>query len=294
MKTEKNLPARAMHGPAAILAVLLTTALWVTQLGIICMHALTSENLHMRVALDDSAITMQMKRIEEKTALIAKEYGFDPERVTASISREQIEELDRQVVRWWTGILATGEILDPPVFHADLEKTLTEDTEFVKELNELAINSTIESVESRMDEGVRSTAVLFRDQLLSAGLHKGERMVDFPEMAELLHKLPGLGGAVCLLLAGGIALILSRKIQLAGQYIGGALSGCGLLMLITLLLFRMLNLSASIGEASLALQAQYNHLMRIVSFEVIGAAVLLMLIGGLGMALAAKTKRMTE
>ena len=294
MMAKKNLPSRVWHGSAALLAVILTATLWVTQFVFFFTHTVSSQSLHMRVALDDSALKIQMEQIAENTIPIAKEYGFDPDPVIASITREQIEELDKQAVIWWTGILSAGEIKDPPEFHADLEKALTADAGFVNRLNELTVNSTIESVESRMDKVVRESAVLFRDQLLSAGLHKAEGIVNFNEIADLLHKMPLLGGAVCLLISGFIALMLSRKIQLAWQYVGGALSGCGLLMLCTLLLFRLLNLSVSIGEASTALQAQYNHMMRIISLEVIGAAALLMLLGGLGMARAVLCRRMAE
>ena len=47
----------------------------------------------------------------------------------------------------------------------------------------------------------------------------------------------------------------------------------------------------AIGEASAALQAQYIHLARIITLETIGGAVFLMIVGGLLMTWAVKTRR---
>ena len=155
----------------------------------------------------------------------------------------------------------------------------------------MQINGRVESVQTRVDDMVRKSGVLFRDQLMKAVIQKAGGRFDLREATALLKLLPWLGGAACLLLAGLIALMMSRKIQTAGQYIGGSLSACGLLMIGTLLLFRQLNLDRSIGEASLALQTQYLHLARIIRAEVIGGAIVLLILGGVAMAGAAKARR---
>ena len=291
MKKNQNLPAGAWHVPAAILAVLLTAALWAAQLGLVGIQIMTSRGLHERVALNGAQIDAQMTRIAEGLEPIAREYGFSPEPVFAAVSREQVIEMDRQVVEWWTGLLSTGELKEAPVFQADLQNVLEADEGFLSGLNPLAVSSTIESVETRVAGMVRKTGVLFRDKLMSAAFQRAEGMVNLPRILELLKAAPAICGLAALLLAGIIALMMSRKIQTAGQYIGGALSACGLLMLLTLLLIRMLNLREMLSEASQAMLAQYAHLARIITFETAGGAAALMILGGLAMAWSVRARR---
>ena len=290
-KQRKNLPARGWHVPAAVLAVLLTVALWATQLGLVGIQIMTDTGLHERVALDAAAVDIQMARIREGIGEIAEEFGFREEPVAALITRTQVEDMDRRIVAWWTGFMNTGEIEEAPAFHAGLEATLEADTDFTGKLNALAVHNTIESVESRVNDMVRKTGILFREQLVEAGIRRVESRVSLSKIIELVKKLPALGGAFSLLAAGLIAAMMSRKIQMAGRYIGGAMSGCGLLMLATLALVRASGFGSVIGEASEALYGQYSHLARIISLEVIGGAALLMVLGGLGMALAVRARR---
>ena len=290
-KKKKNLPAAAWHIPAALVAVILTACLWATQLGIFGLQATTSVRLHEKVALDENTVQSQMDRIAKNMAPIAEEYGFDAEKVTAAIPRGQVEEMDRQVVQWWTGIFSTGEMEDVPGFHAELGEVLRADAGFTAGLNEMQINGRVESVQTRVDDMVRKSGVLYRDQLMKAVIQKAGGRFDLREATALLKLLPWLGGAACLLMAGLIALMMSRKIQTAGQYIGGSLSACGLLMIGTLLLVRQLNLESLLGEASLALQAQYLHLARILRAEVIGSAIVLLILGGAAMAAAVRARR---
>ena len=290
-QTKKIMPARGGHILAAALAVLLTLSLWATQLGAVGLWGMTSRKLHERVALDKGAVDSQMARIAAEIASIGAKNGFDPAPVIGAVTRESVEELDRQVVAWWTGFGATGTLEEAPTYHMDLKETLEKDAGFIGALEAVTVNSTIEGIESRVDNAVRASAVMVRDELITGGMKRVEGRINLPRALEILRKLPALGGAASLLMAGLIALILSRKIQLAGQYIGGALSGCGLLMLLTLGLLKALGLGASIGEASAALQAQYLHLARIITLETIGVAALMMIVGGLLMAWAAKTRR---
>ncbi len=290
-KMRKNMPAKGWNIPAAILAVLLTMALWATQLGAVSLWVVSSQRLHERVALSQESIDHQMTRIEAEISAIGEIHHFDPAPVTAAVTRESVELLNRQTVAWWTGFGATGELQDPPTYHADLKENLMKDQGFMQGLEETTINSTIEQIEARVDEAVRKSVVMVRDELIQGGLQRVTDRVDIPKILEIIRKLPGLGAAASLLLAGLIALMMSRRIQVAGQFIGGALSGCGLLMLLTLGLLKALHLEACIGEASAALQAQYHHLARILTMETIGLAALLMIVGGLLMAWAARTMR---
>ncbi|MBR2823959.1 MAG: hypothetical protein IKE24_09760 [Clostridia bacterium] len=288
---KKNLPARGWNIPAAALALILTAALWVTLMGAAGLWTVSSPRLYERVALAQEAVDSQMTRIAAEIAAIGERNGFDPSPVAAAVSRESVEDLNRQVIAWWTGFAGTGELGDAPSCHYDLKEILEKDEGFMASLEEMTVNSTVERVETQVDRAVRKSAVMFRDELIQGGMKRVAGRVDLPEIMEILRRLPLLGGAVSLLLAGLIALLLSRRIQLAGQYIGGALSGCGLLTLLSLGLIRALNPGEPIGEASAALQALYLRLERILTLESIGAAAFLMIVGGLLMAWADRTRR---
>ena len=75
-----------------------------------------------------------------------------------------------------------------------------------------------------------------------------------PRLLWKLPRLPRLLGICCGLLAGFIALIMSRRILTAGQYIGGAFGGAGLLMLGMIPLMRSLRLREMVAEASRGVQ----------------------------------------
>ena len=103
-----------------------------------------------------------------------------------------------------------------------------------------------------------------------------------------LGKVPLAALAAALLFAGLIALCMSRRLQTAGHFIGGAMAAAGLLTALTLLPVKMLNLRGMLAEASGALTAQSAHLERILTLESLGCAVLLIIAGVLLMLLAKK------
>ena len=288
---KKNLPARGWKIPAAVCALLLTVTLFLTQAGLIGIHVLTSRSLHERVALTDETIDTQMTRIGAAIDALAEEYGFKAEPVKAAVNREEIRELNRQTVGWWTGVTANGEAGELPSWYPSLADTLNADADFIASLNPMTVNSTIQSIESRVGQAGRKSVVLFRDEILNALLGRVKGRVDLPEMMGIIRILPLTGALVSLLLMGLIALMLSRRIPLSGQYIGGAFSACGLLMILEWVLVKTMNLRGMIGEASTALMNQYVHLARILTLEVLGGAVLMMVLGGLCMAWAEKSRR---
>ena len=287
----KTMPSRGWNVPVAICALLLTAALFLTQAGLMGVHVTTSRGLHERVALADDTVSTEMERIAAEIDVLAAEYGFDAEPVKNAISREEILELNRQAVDWWTGIFTGGNAGDLPGWQPSLSEVLNADADFVASLNPLAVNSTVQSIETKIGAAGRKSAILYRDEILKSLLGRVNGRINLPEAMEILRKLPLIGGLFSLLLMGLIALMLSRKIQLSGQYIGGAFCACGLLMILEWILIRTMNLRSMIGEASEALMNQYVHLARILTLELLGGAVLMIVLGCLGMAWAEKCRR---
>ena len=288
-ETRKKLPGKGSSILAALLAAVLTVSLLAAVLSILGIYALTSEDLHIRSALSKEAVALQMERIRKNVTGIGTEYGFDPEEIIRSITRESVEDLDRSVVAWWTGFSRKAELTEKPVYSLDgAEDLLRADQKFMESLDPMTEHLTIENITRKIGEKVVGSAVLFRDTLLSAGIEIAGKSVNLQEILTVMGRVPRIAGALSLLLAGLIALVMSRRILTAGHYIGGALSACSLLVLLSLILIHGLNLGGMIREASAILSAQFEHLAGELRLEWIGTAVALMAAGAVLMILARK------
>lgn len=284
-----RLPSLGARIPAAVFALLLTGAIWAAVLSLLGIQLLTSRGLHERAALAGDAVELQMTRIENGFRELADEFGFEPETLISLVSREKMENLDREVVRWWTESVATGRIGEKPTVPLEgAEEALKADSRLSASVEPLLLPTTAEKITARAGRIVWKSAVHVRDDLLTAGVQIAGRQINLPEAAELLGKVPLAALAAALLFAGLIALCMSRRLQTAGHFIGGAMAAAGLLTALTLLPVRMLNLRGMLAEASGALTAQSAHLERILTLESLGCAALLIIAGVLLMLLAKK------
>ena len=287
-KKKNKLPAGWVRIPAAVLALLLTMCLFGTQLSLMGLQVMTSAGLHRRAALAADVVDLQTERIARDVKKLAAEHGFDPEPILAAITRDEVEQMDRDVVDWWTGGMAEGKLGEEPVFDsAGIEKALRADRDYMSGLDPLLAENTLSRVAGDIGDRVRGSAVLFRDMLVEAGARIVGERVNLPQAVALLRKVPLALGLAGLLLAGLIALLMSRRIGTAGQFIGGALAACGLLAALMLLIMKMLNLRGMIAEASALLEAQYAHLAGDVTLEALGIA-LALIACGVGLMLIAR------
>ncbi len=291
-KKSRKLPWRGTAVPAAICALLLTVCLLGAGFGLLAVQVTTSRELHERGALAEEAVNAQMDRIERDIRKLAEEEGFDAEKLLSLIGRERVEQMDREIIAWWTGFAATGKLEQEPEFSLEEgRKILLEDETWIAKGNAMMAESRSIDVIRRAEKAVRKSGMQFRDLLLKAAERLAGDRVNLPRAAGLIRSLPGLCGAAALLLAGLIALVRSRRIQTAGQYIGGALSAAGLLSLLTLALIRGLGIRGMIAEASPQLEAQYARLAGTLTAEVLAGAAVLLILGGLCIALARKEYR---
>ncbi len=259
----RNLPGRGARMLSAVFALLLTGLLALTVLTAGGLRLLTDPEIHLRSALAQDAMDLQMARIEEKLGAIAEEYGLAPETLKALVTREDVEKLNESVVRWWTGAVVSGKLEARPAFHLEgAEEALRADEAWIAGMNPLTVNNAIYAVVGKAERAVADSAVLFRDMLVKTGIELAGRRINLEEVMGLLPRLPRLLGICCGLLAGFIALIMSRRILTAGQYIGGAFGGAGLLMLGMIPLMRSLRLREMVAEASELLAVQFTHLTR--------------------------------
>ena len=287
--TSQRMPAWWVHFPAAVCALLLTALLFGTFLGSLGLQVMTSRNLHERNALARDVVDQQMVRIGEDVNRLAAEYGFDPQDILPLIDRESVENLDREVVKWWTEFAATGRLAEEPYYVlTGADETLKADRGFTEQLESMKVLTTVDEIISRVNNAVQKSAMLFRALLVETVIRFAGERFNLTEIMKLLRLIPLITGMGSLTAAGLIALLMSRKIQTAGQYIGGAMTAAGLLTLLTLLLAKLLGIRQMISEASAALERQYAYLARTLTLEMIAGAVLLLLLGWLLMMMARK------
>lgn len=288
-KIKGALPSGAARAASALLASLLALCLLVFSFSLIGMQALQSRDLHLRVALEKETVDLQMERLRQHLSGIAEKNGFDPALALDSVSRESVEEYDRQIVTWWTGFTATGEMAEKPLYETGkLADTLGADQQWVQSMDPMMVNNTIDGIRNDVESEVEKSAILFRDLLIRMGVHFASRSINLPQMVEILGKVPLFIGLAGLLIAGVIALLCSRRLASALWYLGGAVSACGLLDLFMLILIRSANIHGLIAEASAMLANQYAHLARILTGEILAAAAGALVLGGVMMFLGRK------
>ena len=286
---KQRLPSKWARIPAAACALLLTALLVATFFSTLGIQIMTSRNLHERVALAGDVVERQMERIAEEVKYLAAEYGFDPEDILPLIERENVEQLDREIVRWWTDIASTGRLTEEPTFALmGADETLKADNGFTERLDSMMVQATVDLVISRVNTAVQKSTVLFRTLLVETAFWLAGDDISIPEIVKLLRTVPWIAGFGALAAAGMIALLMSRRIRTAGQYLGGALCASGLLTIFAMLLLKLLRIREMIAEASAALERQYVHLARILSIEMLAGAALMLILGVLLMAMARK------
>ena len=183
----------------------------------------------------------ELKEYDE--AAFTEEYGFEPADLTELVSRERVKELNRQIVRWWTGSLSEGKLLDSPSFTLEgTEEALTQDEAFMSRLDEAVRHLTLEGIRNKASDIVRSSGLQFRELIVNLGGRMAEERIDLQEIMGLVKQAAPLMLLTALLLSGLIALLLSRNIRISFLYIGGAVSGCGLLMILSWALLKLLDL----------------------------------------------------
>ena len=288
----KKLPSRGWTAPAYLCALLMTGALFLCLLSLLGLQMLTSPGLHERAALSGDAMDLQMTRIREKVTALGEEYGFDPEPVLALIPREDVEELNRQVIRRWTGALASGRTEEAPGFEAvGVEELLASGEAWIERPEDTVLRNRAREVTREVNSAVWKSAVLYRELLTETGFEMAGRRVNLPQTAELLRRAPVILALVFLLAAGLTALMMSRRIRTAGKYIGGAMSAVGLLLVLALALGTAMGIQRMIGEASALMEVQYAHTARVLRTELLGAALVLTTAGNLLMRRARKEIR---
>ena len=165
MIKQKNGGARpAERGCAWIVTILLTLLLAAAILGSAVLQMMTSAGLHLSVAADDSMLDKQFRSICENIDMMAGEYGFSADAVKATISREELKEMNRKSAEWWTRLLTEGEDTTLPRWHnSSIEDAIYAEAEG-KELGETPRN-----IVTDLTEMIENTVFPVRETLIGFG-----------------------------------------------------------------------------------------------------------------------------
>ena len=273
-------PSRGWRIPAWICAVLLTGTLTLTVFAGVGLRAVTDRELYLRAAQNEGAVALQAEEIRKDTETLAKEMGFDPERVLALITPERIRELNRTAANWWMDSLNAGEMTEEPRFFFEgAADALMEDPAFTEGKDSLQAKKDADLAEFRLNAVVRRNVVKFRNLLMKAGYQFAGRRIYLPKAVAALGRAPLILGLMSVLLAGLIALMMSRRILASGLWIGGAMSAAGLVTAGGYALIRALNLRGMLSEASPVLGLQFAGMAGTLTAWILGAAAVLLILG---------------
>ena len=239
---------------AWIAAFLLAVFLSVTILGTAAIQMITSAGLHLNVAADAGMIEKQYREICENIDVMAVEYGFSAENVKATVTREELKEMNRKSADFWTGLLTEmkpeewdsllGAIQDI-IYTAAEEKTLTEDAQ---------------TVIGDVREMIENTVFPLRETIITFGSKMAKDMADIRGIIRSVRQLPLLGALISLACAGVIALLLAKEIFQSLKYYGTALAAGGIVTLAGCIGLLVLRSDGMLQEANAGLAGEFHAL----------------------------------
>ena len=248
---KKALPAE--RGCAWIVTFLMIVFLTAAILGSAVLQMMTSAGLHLSVAADDGMLDEQFRTICENIDLMAEEYGFSAEAVKATVSREELKEMNRKAAEWWTRLLTEGEDSTLPRWH----NSAIEDIIYA-EAEEKELGETPRNIVTDLTEMIENTVFPVRETLIGFGTKIAKDKADIRGIVQSVRKLPLLCLAICLACAGLIALLLGREPFRCFKHYGTAAAAAGLIVLAGCAAFLASRPTAMIEEASRGLAGEFG------------------------------------
>lgn len=236
------------RGGAWVFTVLLSMLLTATIICTLAVRMMTSSELHLAIATGDDTVQHQTSIIHDRIDLIAEAYGFDAESVKKAVSTDEIRNFNKETAAWWSTFLIQGKMKDAPIwysseieeslYNADRSNNPAEDPQFIAE---------------DLTTIIQNTLFPFRDSLMNKGNSILQDSVDVPNIIRTLRRLPLLGFAACLLMAGMIALFLGRGFYHCLKHYGTAMAAAGLTSVSLIILILLFRPGRILAEGSIAL-----------------------------------------
>lgn len=264
-----NHPGKAARVLAAVLTLLMMLTLtlgcfvWQTE------RVLTDRALHESIALDSRVVDAQMQRINARVNEIAQAHPFRVETVTNVVTRQSVEEFNRDVVSWWLGLMQADPVMETPAYDAgDVEAAVREDAVFQENTPSTRRRAVArDDIAYEVGRAVDRAVLPVRADVLGILLPKVLEMVNVPSLMNILAMAPQLCGVAALILALLVLLVLVRRPSCAGLYVGAGLAGSALCVAGFGLMAYLLDVTGMVAEISPLLAMQVSLLTKQVALQ---------------------------
>ncbi len=289
MSTSKRKgPGRISRGLSLFLGLILTLVLFLTAETLLGGHVLLSGTVHGIVTGDAGVLESQMKSIRETIGVLAEEKGFSVEIVMKEITTDGLKKLNTACGEWLRNILITGKTDETPAFPTEgIRKALESDQAYMDALNPFMADQEVANLTGAVSRAVTEKSLQFREVLLRAAVKTAGKEMSLEAMSQVIRKVPALLGILVLILSGLIVLLLGKQAVLSLKYIGAAMTACGLLLLLGLVVIPLLGISSMLSSVSDMLAREYHLLTVVLVTETVVSALVLGCLGILGMKKAA-------
>ena len=245
---------------SVLLAFLLTGTLVFFGVTLIAHQVIAPALNEEGAPVSDAFIREEKEMIRERVNAFAEIFGFSPEPVIAAIDDEILQDLNRQASLWWSSLLRDGKPGKEIGWSTkELERILASDPSVADDEDKADEMASAAAGEIR--ESVIRMVLPMRQQVIRLGMKKLGKRVNLPSLIHFLTGLPWAAAMLCVLLAGLIALIRSRRIRDSLPYIGSAMGAAALVMICITVLYLSAGIQPMIREASDSLTIQYQGIM---------------------------------
>lgn len=277
-----RLPGKLAHLLALILTFALTLTLTAGCLTGLVHHVLTDSSLHEAVALDDRVTDAQMARIQSRVEEIAQAHPFQVETVMNIVTREAVEQFNREAIAWWMGLLQADPVMEAPAFDAgDVEAAVREDEVFLENTPSTHYRTVArDDIAYEVGVAVNKAVLPVRADVLSILMPKALEKIDLPTYMGYLGMAPWaclLASAVLALL---LALVMIKRVSKAGLYIGAGLMASVLCVVGLGLMTYLIGVPGMIAEISMLLAMQVSLLTKQIALQAGLYAVAALILGG--------------
>lgn len=266
---KKQFPGKAAHALSFLLTLLLTVVLAVGCFTWLVHGVLTDEGLHTSIALDSRVIDAQMARIQARVEELAQEHPFQVETVTNIVTRESVEQYNRDVIAWWMGLMQADPAIDAPEYDTgDVEQAVREDAVFQENTPSTRRRTVArDDIAYEVGRAVTKAVLPVRADILSILLPKVLEKIDLPTCMNYLALAPKLCGIAAAVLALLVVLMMLKRLSKAALYVGAGLAASALGVAGVGLAAYLIGVPGMIAEISGLLAMQVSLLTKQVALQ---------------------------
>lgn len=263
MRTKK-MPGKLAHAAAILVTFVL---MLVMTLGCLCWLAedvLTNAEMHASIALDQRVTDAQMQAIDRQVTELAQAQPFQKETVMNIVTRESVEQYNREVIAWWLGLMQADPTVEAPTFDTgDVQAAVREDPVFLENVPSSRRRAVArDDIAYEVGRAVEKAVLPVRTDVLAILLPPVLQRVDVPSLMNYFALLPMLCGIAAGALALLVLLVMLRRPSKALMYMGAGLGASALCMAGVGAAAYLLGITAYVAELSPVLAMQVSLLTK--------------------------------